>query len=161
MEPARAHLIALGAALLVAAAPAGAQYRAARRQELRVDAFASRDPAAQLGIGIVHPTSTYMRVALIAAGGVASHNGTTGGSARGEVVMRFVLDPYAESRWGFYGIGGLALRYDAFERWRPDAVIGFGVEGPFRTPVAPAFELSLGGGVRVGFVLRRVRGDFR
>jgi hypothetical protein len=71
------------------------------------------------------------------------------------------LDPYGEARWGLYGIGGLSLRYDEFDKWRPDAVLGFGVEGPFRPHVVPSFELSLGGGIRVGMALRRVRGDFR
>lgn len=161
MEPARAILIALSAGLLVPDVPLAAQVQRSMRPELRVDALASRAPSLQLGLGAAFPVGTYVRLAAIAGGGVARRHGTSGGAARADVVVRFLLDPYGEARLGFYGLGGLSVRYDEFDQWRPDAMIGFGLEGRFRTPLTPAFELSLGGGVRAGVVLRWTRGDVR
>jgi hypothetical protein len=161
MEPAGAIRIALSAVLLVQAAPLHAQVRRAMRPEVRMDLLASHAPSAQFALGAAFPVGTYVRLAAVAGGGVARLHGVAGGVARGDIVMRFLLDPYGESRLGLYGIGGLSLRYDAFDQWRPDALVGIGVEGRFRAPLTPAFELSLGGGVRAGVSLRWVRGDVR
>ncbi|MFN8573413.1 MAG: hypothetical protein U0132_15275 [Gemmatimonadaceae bacterium] len=161
MAPARAILIALGAWWLVPAGSVAAQVQRAARPEFRVDALASHAPSLQAGLGVAFPVATYVRLAAIAGAGVARWRGSTGGAGRAEVVMRFLLDPYGEARLGFYGVGGLMVRYDAFDRWRPDAVVGLGLEGRFRAPLTPAVEIGLGGGVRAGVSLRWTRGDVR
>jgi hypothetical protein len=70
-------------------------------------------------------------------------------------LVRFVVDPLRESRWAPYAAGGIGGIYDGPEKWRAVLVGVIGAEGPVTGRVVPAIELGFGGGVRVGFVLRR------
>ena len=135
----------------VAQAPSGGQLG------FRVDALASRAPSLQGGVGGNIPAGLYVRLEATVAGGVAVRNGSTRAAARADAVARFVLDPLRESPRGLYGIGGLSLMYDGFERWRPRLVAGIGLEGKERGGRALALELALGGGARLGLVVRRAR----
>jgi hypothetical protein len=103
------------------------------------------------------PIGLYVRLESTLAGGLATRDGITRGAARGDAVARFVLDPLRETRRGLYGIGGVSLMYDGFERWRPRLVAGIGLEGRERHGRVMALELALGGGARLGFVVRRAR----
>ena len=126
-----------------------------------MDAIAARASTIQAGLGLAQPFGTYTRVVGIAAAGVATHNGRSTTAVRADVATRFVLDPFWESKWSLYGAGGISVMYDDVDEWRPVVIATVGVEGPRRGTLSSSFELGLGGGVRVGFSFRRVRGDLR
>ncbi len=161
MESARSFVVAFGAALLLMSAPAHAQRAAKVRPEIRVDAIAARARTIQVGFGLAQPFGTYTRIVGVTAAGIASHHGKSISALRADLTTRFVLDPFWESRWALYGAGGVSVMYDEIDEWRPVVIAALGIEGPRTGTVAPAFELGLGGGVRLGFALRRVRGDLR
>lgn len=123
----------------------------------RADAIASRAPTAQLGIGGNVAAGLYARIEGTLAAGLANSDGQSRGAARADLVARFVLDPFAESRLGVYALGGMSAMYDGFERWRPQVVLGLGIEARPRHGRAVALEVALGGGVRAGLVVRRAR----
>ena len=149
-----------GALLVALATRVPAQSPRAIRTELRVDGLG--DPATlQLGGGLARPVSTYARLAVVAAAGPAWQRGDQTVAGRVDLLGRFVVDPFNESKLGVYAGGGLSLRYDDDSEWRPLLVVTFGMEGPVRHGRAWAAELGLGGGVRAGLVLRWMRGDGR
>jgi hypothetical protein len=161
MESTPSYLVALAAAHLIIASPAFAQRAGKARPEFRIDAIGARAPTIQGGLGLAQPVGTYARLVGVIAMGVATHHGRSVAAWRADVATRFVLDPFGESHWALYGAGGVSVMYDEFDMWRPVVAAAIGMEGPPRGTVAPAFELGLGGGVRLGFVLRGVRGDRR
>ena len=78
-------------------------------------------------------------------------------SARAGATARFLLDPFAERRTGLYGGAGFTARRDGGSAWRGNLLLVLGIEGPARGRVVPALEVALGGGVRVGMVIRSRR----
>ena len=80
---------------------------------------------------------------------------------RTDFVSRFSLDPFRQSRWAPYAGGGISGRYrsELDGGSRAYLLIFLGVEGPLplgeMAGWVPAFELGLGGGARVGIVLRQ------
>lgn len=160
MESARSYVVALAAALSFAT-PVRAQRVAKVRPEFRVDAIAGPTSTFEGGVGLAQAFGTYTRLFAVMAAGVAHGRSTTSSAARADVGARFVLDPFWEQRWSVYGAGGLSLLYDERERWRPVITAAIGLEGARGAHVTPAFELGLGGGVRIGMSLRLVRGDVR
>ncbi len=149
-------LVAVVAATLLAS-PALAQRPGGRQLEGRVDLIAADTPSLQAGLGLNIPVGIYVRVGATIAGGVAHRDAVTHGAARGDVVARFLLDPYREFPLGLYGLGGLSAMYDPFEGWRPRVVVGLGLESRVRRGRAIAAEVALGGGVRFGVAVRRAR----
>lgn len=137
------------------------QFRTAVRPELRVDALGGEAPSVQIGVGAQRPVSLYARLAVIAAAGTAWDRGRQEPAGRVDLGGRFVLDPIDENRWTLYGAGGLSLRYDGFEGWRPLLNVGLGLQGPTRGRMAWGTEVGLGGGVRFGVALRWARGELR
>jgi hypothetical protein len=123
------------------------------RKELRLDVLAARDPSVQLGGGVAVPTGTYTRLAIVGAIGtkmVAPRRAL----GRVDFLARFGLDPFGESRYGLYGFGGVGgwTARDA----KPDygLVVGAGLEGSLARRATLAAEVGLGGGVRIGIVVR-------
>lgn len=147
--------LALSATLLPASV--AAQRPTGPQLELRLDAIAARTPSLQLGGGVNVPAGLYVRLGATVAGGVAHRDGISHGAARGEVIARFLLDPFAEFPVALYGLGGLSAMVDPFEHTRPRVVVGLGIESRVRNRRAVAAELSLGGGVRLGALIRRGR----
>jgi hypothetical protein len=149
-------------AALAPAATASAQggpTRLAPRPEARVDYLGTRPHALHAGLGVNVPAGTYVRVAFVGAGGASWRDGRRAGSARADVIARFAFDPFRERRWGLSAGGGVSVRYDgdAFDgrrRWRTLIALLLDLEGPRAGGVAPAFALGLGGGPRVGVILR-------
>lgn len=125
--------------------------------EWRVDGIFARTSGVEAGLGVSVPTGIYIRNGLVGGIGVGRH----GVEGRTDLVSRFSLDPFRQSRWSLYGGGGISGRY----RTRDDGgthaylLILLGLEGPLpfgRTSGwAPAFEVGLGGGARVGVIVRR------
>jgi hypothetical protein len=156
---------ALVAAIAATARVASAQQPAgpAIAPELRADVIVGRDPAAQLGGGVQIPVGYYVRVGVVAAVGVpiGERGATTSASprridARFDVLTRFLLDPFRQSKYGLSLGGGMSLRAEPGERARPLLLVAFDVEGRrSNSGWVPAVQLGLGGGARIGVVLRR------
>jgi hypothetical protein len=153
----------LGAALLGVAGTASAQASSAVLQPLaRLDASVARTTAVHLGVGAGAPLGLYARLdGVIAGGAVVAPGRDAAASVRAEVIARFLLDPFREYRRGGYLGGGVGWRADRGRRGSVAVLAVIGVEGAARGGLAPAIELGLGGGVRLGVVLRHARADSR
>ncbi len=148
-------LFTITIALAMHARPARSQEPTAPQPELRVDAFTPRPTDVQLGAGLEIPFGWYTRLGAIVGGGVANENAITVGSGRADAIVRFLLDPFRETRWGLSVGGGVSVRYDPVRHWREYLAVVADFEGPQKGPVMPSFQVGLGGGVRVGVGLRR------
>jgi hypothetical protein len=125
--------------------------------EGRVDAIVARTSGVEAGLGLSVPSGIYMRTGLVAGIG-ADRRGVEG---RTDLISRFSLDPFRQSRWAPYGGAGVSGRYRSKLDGGSHAylMIFLGVEGPLSqgatSGIVPAFELGLGGGARFGVILRR------
>lgn len=156
----RATVLAV-TALSAAVIPADAQQGvspARVRPEIRVDYVGRNPDALHGGVGLNVPIGTYVRVGLVGGGGPSWTDGRSGASARADLITRFSFDPFRERRWGLSAGGGVSIRYDELspsdERWRALIAVVLDLEGPLRGPVSPALQVGLGGGTRVGLLLR-------
>jgi hypothetical protein len=139
------------------AAAAGAQQQPTRPYaEYRGDAIIARGTAGQVGGGVVLPLGVYVRLGVDAAAGATWRHSETVGSGRVDAIARFLLDPFRESRLGFSIGGGVSAPIGSAEPSQPPyltAVVD--LEGPRNHGITPAFQVGLGGGTRIGFVLRQ------
>lgn len=152
--------------LLVAAAPAvahaqGDNFKPPVQFEARLDALAGPPAGAQAGIGANVAFGYYIRLGLDAAAGASSMGGAAVASGRVDVVTRYLLDPFREFRWGPYAGGGFTAAWDRLGRRRGDVLLVAGIEGPVHAGWRTSVELGLGGGARLGVVLRRARSNGR
>jgi len=129
--------------------------------EGRIDAIFSENTAVHAGAGLSFPAGLYVRTGVVAGAGIGRH----GLDARTDLIGRFSFDPLRQSRWAPYGGAGVSARFNSTADGRARGYLLFflGIEGaiqPGRTAAwVPAFEVGLGGGTRVGVVLRRgIRG---
>ncbi|HXD21722.1 MAG TPA: hypothetical protein VN613_00080 [Gemmatimonadaceae bacterium] len=164
--PARRAFRALARlAAIAAAAPAlHAQFAPVRptvQLGVRADLLGGPPAGAQIGVGANVPAGYYVRLGVDAAGGAAVRDGSTFASGRVDVVARYLLDPYAEFRWGPYVGGGVTAQWDRRATRRADLLLLVGIEGPAHAGWRTAVELGLGGGARLGVVLRRARSNAR
>jgi hypothetical protein len=134
--------------------------------EARLDVIAGHQPAVQAGAGVQIPAGYYVRVGLDAAVGLATgEREAPAGSAdsppgrldgRADLFVRFLLDPFRQSAYGLSLGGGLSARAEPGDRVRPRLLVAMDLEGRRSTRgLVPALQLGLGGGVRLGVVLRR------
>jgi hypothetical protein len=147
----------LGLTLVVPAATLSQTPQQSLQVEGRIDALVARTTGVEAGLGLSAPSGIYMRTGLVAGVGAGRH----GVEGRTDLISRFSLDPFRQSRWAPYGGAGVSGRY----RSRLDGgshaylLIFLGVEGPLplgaTSGVVPAFELGLGGGARFAVILRR------
>jgi hypothetical protein len=124
--------------------------------EVRADVVTGHRPALQLGAGVQIPFGYYVRLGLDGAAGVRVDDVTPRADARIDVLTRFLLDPFRQSRYGLSVGGGVGLRAEPHDRVRPLLLVAIDLEG--RRGVsgwAPAVQVGLGGGARLGLVLRR------
>ena len=119
--------------------------------EARIDAIAASTSAIQAGIGLTTVAGTYVRTGIVAAVG-ASKNGVSG---RADAFARFHLDPFRESNWAPYGGAGLSTRMEQGERTRAYVLVFAGIDGPIRNGLTTSIEAGLGGGGRIGIIVRR------
>jgi hypothetical protein len=83
-------------------------------------------------------------------------------SGRFDAIGRFLFDPFREIPFGMSLGGGLSLPYAVRDpRLRPYLTTVLDVEGRMRGSLTPALELGLGGGARIGLVLRASPGRWR
>jgi hypothetical protein len=149
-----------GILLAVSAAPARAQVPSPTVQpELRLDVIAGHEPAVQAGAGVQVPMGYYVRVGIVGAVGVptgADAPSPRRADARADLLVRFLLDPFRQSRYGLSIGGGLSARAEPGDRVRPLLLVAMDLEGRRSSHgLVPALQLGLGGGVRVGVILRR------
>lgn len=139
-------------AMTTAAIPASAQ-----SPEVRADAIFAGPAAVHAGIGLIATVGTYLRSGII--GGIGA--GTDGISGRVDIVNRFHLDPFREHKWAPYAGGGLTARFDDNRRARFYLLAVAGVDGPVRKGLTTAIEAGLGGGGRLGVIVRKAAAERR
>jgi hypothetical protein len=143
-------------ALVVSSAAAAQQQPPSPYAEYRADAIFGRGTAAQMGAGVVLPLGAYVRLGLDAAAGGTWRDGQTRGSGRVDGIARFLLDPFRESRIGLSLGGGVSAPIGSAEPSQPPYLTAvLDVEWARHRGTTPAFEFGLGGGTRIGIVLRR------
>jgi hypothetical protein len=126
------------------------------RPEVRLDAvnLGNRE-ALHAGAGVQIPLGYYTRVGIIGGAGVSGRASKPKASGRLDVLARFLFDPFRQTRWGFSAGAGISLSVREGDRVRPYLATVLDLEGPRSSRgIAPAFQVGLGGGVRVGAVLR-------
>jgi hypothetical protein len=157
--PAASIALALG---LSASSEARSQNQAPVYAEYRADGIVGRGTTVQGGAGVSVPLGIYVRLGIDGAAGATWRDQTTRASGRLDVIGRFQLDPFREMPVGVSFGGGLSVPYtDGDPRLRPYLTVVVDVEGRMRGPVTPAVQLGLGGGTRIGIVLRTSRARWR
>ena len=129
--------------------------------ELRGDALVARVTSAQLGAGANVPLGNYVRLGATGAVGNTFVGSRARPSGRVDLIARFLLDPYRENRWGPYACGGMSALHDDGGDWNGAIVAVIGLEGPATAARRTALEVGLGGGTRIGVVVRWGRRDRR
>jgi hypothetical protein len=152
-----ATLLASIALLAVASAPASAQQaRIPIVPELRIDVLGADPTSVQGAVGVEIPTGYYVRIGLLAgAGATIEPDGASRAAGRVDVLARFLIDPFRQSRWGFSAGAGVSLRADPGDKARPQLLAALDLEGRrSRGGLSPSLQVGLGGGVRGGIGLR-------
>ena len=127
------------------------------QSEVRLDGIVDRSSAVQAGYGISIPAGIYVRMGLVGGVGTGRH----GLESRADFVSRFSLDPFRQSRLAPYAGAGLSGRFRPTSDGGANVflLVFLGLEGPLPTGHpsgwVPAIEVGLGGGARVGLILRR------
>jgi len=156
------RIAALLVLVLCAHSRAGAQNVPPPYAEYRADGIFGHGTSAQGGVGASIPLGIYVRLGVDAAAGAAWRDQTTRASGRVDVIGRFLLDPFRETPVGLSFGGGVSLPYtDGDARVRPYLTVVIDVEGRMHGPVTPALQVGLGGGTRVGVVLRASKARWR
>jgi hypothetical protein len=129
----------------------------ALQSEVRVDGIFARSSGVEVGYGISIPAGIYVRTGLVGGVGAGRH----GVESRADFIARFSLDPFRQSRWAPYAGAGLSGRFRALADGGAKGylLVCLGLEGPLPdgqlSGWVPAVEIGLGGGARVGVILRR------
>ena len=124
--------------------------------EVRLDVLEGRPSSVQAAAGVEIPAGYYVRVGVLGGVGATVESGATSRAAgRLDVLARFLIDPFRQSRWGFSAGAGVSLRADPGDRVRPRLLAALDLEGRRgRNGISPSFQIGLGGGVRAGVGLR-------
>jgi hypothetical protein len=123
--------------------------------EYRADAIVTRGTALEGGLGAVLPLGTYVRMSIDGAAGPTWRDGSVHASGRVDAISRFLLDPFREVPVGVSLGGGVSVPYVAGDkRVRPYLTVVADIEGRKHGAFTPAMQIGLGGGARIGFVLR-------
>ena len=158
------RLAALALTLIVAPAALLAQtveFKPPVQFEMRADLLAGPPPGAQVGLGANVAAGYYLRIEVDAAAGASLRDGSAFASGRVDVVTRYLLDPFREIKWAPYVGGGFTAQWDRRAPRRGDLLLLACVEGPVHGGWLTSVELGLGGGARLGVVLRRARSNGR
>jgi len=155
----RASGTALAAIILLAGVPAVSRAQPPRvpvAPEVRLDVLGGRPSSVQGAVGVEIPTGAYVRIGLLAGvGATVGQDETSRAAGRIDVLARFLLDPFRQSRLGFSAGAGVSVRADPGERVRPTLLVALDLEGRrWKSGVTPALQIGLGGGVRGGIGLR-------
>lgn len=128
--------------------------------EVRGDVILGRQAAVQLGVGVQIPAGYYVRVGVDGAVGMRVHDTSLSTQhqldGRLDVLARFLLDPFRQTAYGLSLGGGMSLRAEQGDRVRPVLLVAVDLEGRrSMRGLVPAVQVGLGGGTRIGIVLRR------
>ncbi|MEP6904451.1 MAG: hypothetical protein ABI875_00130 [Gemmatimonadales bacterium] len=138
-----------------AQAPGAAGGKSARSSvfapEFRIDGIIAGVSALQAGAGVTMVSGTYVRTGVVGGLGF-SRDGLSG---RIDGFARFHFDPFRQSGWAPYGGGGISGRFDRVAGARAYLLLLAGLDGPIKNGITPSVELGLGGGARIGVILRR------
>ena len=132
--------------------------------EVRIDAIAGDRRAIQGGVGLQIPFGFYVRLGADAAIGTRTGTRSSGSALDGRVdlLARFLLDPFRQSPYGFSAGAGLSARFEPGERVTPLLLVALELEGRRRpSGWVPALQAGLGGGARIGVVIRRAERSSR
>jgi len=130
--------------------------------ESRADVIIGSGTAGEVGAGVQLPLGYYVRVGLTGAVGATLRDGDALTSVRGDLIARYLLDPFRETRWAVSLGGGVSMPYvDGDAHTQPYMTLVVDVEGPRTNGVSPAIQLGLGGGTRIGIVFRTSKGPWR
>lgn len=156
----RAAAVGAVAVAIAGARAAPAQQPAGPRiaPEMRVDLIVGHDPAIQLGAGVQVPAGYYARIGVDVAVGKPVGSRLDAGRVDGriDVLARFLLDPFRQTAYGLSVGGGVSVRAESGERARPLLLAAVDVEGRrSMRGLVPAVQVGMGGGVRIGVILRR------
>jgi len=119
--------------------------------EFRIDGIIANVSALQAGAGLTIVTGTYVRSGVVGGLGFSRE----GLSGRVDGFARFHFDPFRQSQWAPYGGGGISGRFDRVAGARAYLLLLAGLDGPIKNGITPSVELGLGGGARIGVILRR------
>ena len=149
-------IVASAALLTTTSSLAGAQRpRIPVAPEVRLDMLGGRPTSVQGAVGVVIPAGYYVRIGVLAGAGATVAEDPSGAAGRLDVLARFLVDPFRQSRWGVSAGAGVSLRADPGERVRPQLLAVLDVEGRrARAGFTPSVQIGLGGGVRGGLGLR-------
>ncbi len=153
---AASYTTAIGMLVCSASALHAQQQRIPTFAEYRADAIVGRGTAIEGGLGIVIPAGVYVRTSIDGAAGATWRDHSTHASGRVDVISRFLLDPFREVPVGISLGGGVSVPYASGDRSvRPYLTAVVDIEGRRRNGITPAIQIGIGGGTRVGVVLRR------
>jgi hypothetical protein len=122
--------------------------------EYRVDAIDGKGTAVQTGAAYTIPMGVYVRLAALGGIGPRWVDGESTMSGRTDIIARFLLDPFEQTRLALSLGGGVSVPYEEGRVTRPFLTAVIDVEGRQRGRLTPAVQIGLGGGLRVGFALR-------
>lgn len=125
--------------------------------EFRIDGIIARVSAVQAGVGVTMVAGTYVRSGIVGWLGF-SRDGLSG---RIDGFARFHFDPFRQSQWAPYAGAGISGRFDRIAGARAYLLLFLGIDGPIRHRMTPSAELGLGGGARIGVIIRRATGERR
>jgi hypothetical protein len=152
------------AGILFVAAPLRAQraedrrVRAIPQWEVRQDLTFAREPSVHAGAGLNVRAGYYVRLgATLNAGAVRGVRNVWVGTQRLDLTARFLLDPFGERARAWYGGGGVSIAQGPGVPAVTTMQWVVGLEGAQDGKMTPSVELGLGGGVRLGVVLRGTR----
>ena len=152
----RITLVSCLSVLLAMAALLTTPARAQNLQpELRADAILATANTYHVAAGLSTPLGNYIRVAFVAGGGITTFRSESVASGRVDVIGRFLIDPFYQQKWGPYAGAGVSVRGARGSDARGYVVAVIGVEGRPGRFIVPAVELGLGGGTRIGVIIRR------
>ena len=126
-----------------------------------IDVSSASSGTLQGGVGANIPLGYYVRLELDGAGGVTRRDNVNHNSARVDALARFLLDPFNDVPWGLSIGGGMSGMFEQNATSREYLVVVLDLETPHVGSVTPALQFGLGGGLRVGVVLRPYRSGRR
>lgn len=130
--------------------------------EYRVDGISGRGTALEAGGGVSLPMGIYVRLGVDGAAGTTWRDGGLRTSGRVDAIARFLLDPFREVPVGLSLGGGLTVPYVQGDKTlRPLVAAVVDIEGRMHGRFTPAVQLGLGGGARLGVVIRTSPPRFR
>ena len=154
-----ASIVACAALEIAASAPASGQafrFAPVAQPEVRTELSVASQAVAAVGAGVNVPAGYYVRVGSgVVVGRELGAN--PGNAVRADLTVRFLADPFAESRWGPYGGGGVAVNWRAGRSGRAAVMLVAGTDLPRRAGWRPALEVGVGDGARIAVVFRHAR----